>query len=97
MVGRHGNHGTADETLGLVGDTFASSETESHDRTGTYLREGGSSHSDEGGVLCSYEPVIGGRALCGLAAPRAVRYAVEIVVRNFVGRGPDVEATARGA
>jgi hypothetical protein len=47
-------------------------------------------------VLCSYQPVMGGRALCELSAPR-VRYVVEIVVRNFVGRGPDVDATARGA
>jgi hypothetical protein len=48
-------------------------------------------------VLCSYQPVMGDRVLFELGAPRAVRYVVEIVVRNFVGRGPDVDATARGA
>jgi hypothetical protein len=48
--------------------------------------DGDSSHSDEGRALCRYRPVMGDRALCGLAAPRAATDAVEIVVRNFVGR-----------
>jgi hypothetical protein len=32
-------------------------------------QKGGSSHSDEGRLLCSYRPVMGDRALCELAAP----------------------------
>lgn len=49
--------------------------------------DGDSSHSDEGRALGRYRPVMGDdRALCGLAAPRAATYAVEIVVRNLVGR-----------
>ena len=49
-------------------------------------QDGDSSHSGEGRALCRYRPVMGDRALCVLAAPRAATYAVEIVVRNFVGR-----------
>jgi hypothetical protein len=48
--------------------------------------DGDSSHSDEGRALCRYRPVMDDRTLCELAAPRAATYAVEIVVRNFVGR-----------
>ena len=48
--------------------------------------DGDSSHSDEGRAFCRDRPVMGDEALCGLAAPRAATYAVEIVVRNFVGR-----------
>jgi len=48
--------------------------------------DGDSSHLDEGRAVCRHRPVMGDKALGGLAASRAVTYAAEIVVRNLVGR-----------